>query len=461
MARHASTDGMPAAAKDVGHRAFSPRAVSRCSALSSILAAMCVLGGGAAAAADITADVIVYAAGSLPESGDPFITYRVRVTVPWGDVWTLASGPTVEEPWAAIEGATFYQHPANDGNPPSPPLFAEYPDSLFTSFYTTHRGYPQTADVGVAPGFAYGPADTTNTLVAVWFCIPDGNDYPGTHVIAQFTVLPVSPEWSGFIDMEIFSRESTSGTMFETTIQWTDFADCNQNGVPDTEDIAGGISDDCNANAIPDECEMDCNGNGVQDSCDVASGASEDCNGNTIPDECEPGGAEDCNENGASDLCDVYMGTSEDCNNNAIPDECEPDCNANDVADECDIANGTSDDCNENGVPDECEPDCNSNGVEDSCDIVNGTSEDCNGNGIPDECDVGDGTSRDFNGNGIPDECECLGDLNNDNVVNLIDLAVLLDHYGTTDDVGDLDGDGDVDIADLAELLGHYGQRCY
>ena len=32
--------------------------------------------------------------------------------------------------------------------------------------------------------------------------------------------------------------------------------DCNDNGVPDVEDIALGTSDDCNANCIPDECDV-------------------------------------------------------------------------------------------------------------------------------------------------------------------------------------------------------------
>jgi subtilisin-like proprotein convertase family protein len=34
-------------------------------------------------------------------------------------------------------------------------------------------------------------------------------------------------------------------------------ADCNNNGIPDDEDIAQGTSSDCNNNTIPDECELD------------------------------------------------------------------------------------------------------------------------------------------------------------------------------------------------------------
>lgn len=51
-------------------------------------------------------------------------------------------------------------------------------------------------------------------------------------------------------------------------------ADCNDNGIPDSEDIAQGTSADCNANGIPDEC-------------DIGTGISEDADNNGIPDECE------------------------------------------------------------------------------------------------------------------------------------------------------------------------------
>jgi hypothetical protein len=52
--------------------------------------------------------------------------------------------------------------------------------------------------------------------------------------------------------------------------------DCNDNGIPDTDEIANGTAEDCNGNGVPDEC-------------DIASGASTDCNENGIPDDCEIG----------------------------------------------------------------------------------------------------------------------------------------------------------------------------
>ncbi|MCH8880356.1 MAG: exo-alpha-sialidase [Planctomycetes bacterium] len=115
-------------------------------------------------------------------------------------------------------------------------------------------------------------------------------------------------------------------------------ADCNNNGLPDAEDLFNGTSLDCDQNGIPDECDPDCNENDVPDACDIADGTSLNCNNDFIPDECEP----DCNENMQADSCDITDGISWDCNRNGIPDE-------------CDVASGESEDCNENGIPDECE----------------------------------------------------------------------------------------------------------
>jgi len=56
------------------------------------------------------------------------------------------------------------------------------------------------------------------------------------------------------------------------------FDDCNQNGVPDPQDLA-----DCDGSAWCD----DCNTNGVLDECDIAEGTSQDVNTNGVPDECE------------------------------------------------------------------------------------------------------------------------------------------------------------------------------
>ncbi|MBI4718956.1 MAG: S8 family serine peptidase [Planctomycetes bacterium] len=205
--------------------------------------------------------------------------------------------------------------------------------------------------------------------------------------------------------------------------------DCNQNGVADSLDIAGGTSQDCTGNGIPDECEADCDGNGRADSCDLLLGAP-DCTGNGVLDVCEP----DCNANGIADSCDIASGYDTDCNTNAVPDDCETDCNNNGVADTCDVANGTSEDCTNNGILDECEPDCNQNGTADSCDLKDGTSRDCNRNAIPDECDIAAG-APDCTGNGIIDTCEF--DCNRNGIGDSCDIASGVLH--------DADGNGVAD----------------
>ena len=53
--------------------------------------------------------------------------------------------------------------------------------------------------------------------------------------------------------------------------------DCNNNGVPDDEDIASGIAPDCDVNGRPDSCDLadgaaDSNNNGKLDSCEIAYG---------------------------------------------------------------------------------------------------------------------------------------------------------------------------------------------
>jgi hypothetical protein len=89
-----------------------------------------------------------------------------------------------------------------------------------------------------------------------------------------------------------------------TSVRKLVFTDCNENGIPDIDDIAGG-SDDCNANSVPDECEPDCNGNGAADECDIADGTSFDDNGNGVPDECDA--AADLNNDGIVSTADLLI----------------------------------------------------------------------------------------------------------------------------------------------------------
>jgi hypothetical protein len=84
------------------------------------------------------------------------------------------------------------------------------------------------------------------------------------------------------------------------------FPDCNNNGIPDSQDIGSGTSQDCNQDGVPDECQItgnDCNANGILDACEMA--------GN------------DCNNNGVLDACELATGQLTDVNNNGTPDACE------------------------------------------------------------------------------------------------------------------------------------------
>ncbi len=58
----------------------------------------------------------------------------------------------------------------------------------------------------------------------------------------------------------------------------------------------------------------------------------------------------------------------------------------------------------------------------------------------------------------------CVGDLNGDDGIDLLDLSILLTHFGALSGMhyadGDLDADGDVDLIDLSNLLVRFGDAC-
>ena len=64
--------------------------------------------------------------------------------------------------------------------------------------------------------------------------------------------------------------------LFLASLDWVTVRDCNQNGVPDEDDIALGTSPDCDLNGVPDECDiaagaLDLDGDGVPDVCEGLS----------------------------------------------------------------------------------------------------------------------------------------------------------------------------------------------
>src|SRR6185437_4408846 len=51
-----------------------------------------------------------------------------------------------------------------------------------------------------------------------------------------------------------------------------------------------------------------------------------------------------------------------------------------------------------------------------------------------------------------------MGDLNNDNKVDALDLSLVLSNFNATTTNGDANSDGKVNILDLSIVLSHYGQ---
>jgi len=95
----------------------------------------------------------------------------------------------------------------------------------------------------------------------------------------------------------------------------------------------------------------------------------------------------------------------------------------------------------------EFDADCNSDGIVDFGQILAGELDDANRNNIPDCCE-GAGS------------CNCPGDVARDGVVNGIDLAAVLNNWGTGGGAinADANGDGIVDAEDLALVLGSWGE---
>ncbi|MFQ5429286.1 MAG: hypothetical protein ACE5E1_03150 [Phycisphaerae bacterium] len=216
-------------------------------------------------------------------------------------------------------------------------------------------------------------------------------------------------------------------------------ADCDQNGIPDCEEIALDPGLDCDGNAVLDICDPNCDGVGPPDACVIAAclgdPACADCNGNAVPDGCDLAGfSSDCNGNAIPDECEVPpIGAGLDCNANLIPDACEvpplgagPDCNTNGIPDDCEVPPiGAGPDCNTNGVPDVCEADCNLNGTPDDCELpacpaILAGDMDCSG-----VVDTGDLPEfLDYVLSGSP---SCRADLNHDLLVDGLDVQCFID----------------------------------
>ena len=279
--------------------------------------------------------------------------------------------------------------------------------------------------------------------------------------------------------------------------------DCNGNGRPDDEDIAGGVSEDCNGSMIPDECEID---------------ATTDCDGNAILDECET--LPDCDDDGVPD-CEAIAGGAEDCDANGIPDSCDEsggtvvlselmvdtgalngtefveyvialDGDLDSLAATLTFTNADADGTWAGDVavqitdPSGACIEVGSFNIE-TC--VNGILED-----FPAEWNVADsgeysftfalcgqslsgagdwtirlthgydtGTDDQWSGTltfgVLTDEAPCPADLSGDGVVGFSDLSIILSNWLTSDG-GDVNGDGETNFSDLSLVLSAWGTEC-
>ena len=252
--------------------------------------------------------------------------------------------------------------------------------------------------------------------------------------------------------------------------------DCNGNGTPDDQDIAGGTSPDCDTNGVPDECQTDSDSDGTIDPCD---GCPSDPN-KTDPGQCGCGnpdtdfdndGTADCNDGCPNDPNKTAPGIC-GC---AVPDDDgdsdgTPDCNdgcPNDpnkttpgicgcgVSDADSDSDGTAD-CNDGCPNDPNKTDPGACG----CGVPN---DDGDSDGTP---DCNDGCPNDPNktepgecGCGSPETASGSGDVNGDGIVNGLDIQAFVDELLTSTAsslaacAADMNTDGTVTADDIALLV--------
>lgn len=426
--------------------------------------------------------------------------------------------------WFTGQGAVGGSLGANDVDGGSTTLYTPIMDLSATTnpLISYFRWYSN--DSGASPGadiFVVEVSDDLATWINVETVGPTGTGTSGGWLEHSFNPADFVLLTSN-VRVRFTASDLGSGSIVEAGIDDFRFedvdcsgiTDCNQNGVPDDQDIGSGTSADCDVDGIPDECTTgdgsvpDCNGNNIPDICDVASGA-EDCDQDGVPDTCEvdtdndgeiddcdsdidgdgiPNDCDidqtagsDCDGNGQLDSCDIASGAV-DCDLNGQLDSCQmaadpnADCDSSGTLDSCDIAGGLATDCNGNSTPDSCEIaadpalDCDTSGTLDSCDIAGGQATDCNGDATPDSCEIAADRSLDCDTSGALDACEiasgAVEDCNLNSTPDSCDIASGTSADTNSDGVpdecaaqdwirGDINSDGAHDISDAVASLNY------
>ncbi len=341
-----------------------------------------------------------------------------------------------------------------------------------------------------------------NSDGSIVVCDGDSGDDEAADGCVQYASRIITDLPVGDYVIRIGGWQSATGN-YVLTSAFTNVVDCNGNGRPDDEDIAGGVSEDCNGSMIPDECEID---------------ASTDCDGNAVLDECES--LPDCDDDGVSD-CEAIASGDQDCDANGIPDSCDSaggtsvlselvvdtgvlnggefveyvialDGNLDSLSAELTFTNGDADGTWAGDVAIQMtDPsgECVEVGSYNIETCVNGILED-----FPAEWNVAESgeysftfalCGQDLSGPGdwsirlthgydtgsddawsgtltfgvLTDEAPCPADLSGDGVVGFSDLSIILSSWLTSDG-GDVNGDGETNFSDLSLVLSAWGDEC-
>jgi hypothetical protein len=148
----------------------------------------------AIASANITTSMNNTTPMDVTIDGQPAYIFTLRVNLTPDDDWTSASIFFQQiHPFL-----TWYQSPSNDGNPPDPSLFGTYPNSQWTSYYTSPADYPTSSYDGGIVGIT-SVSEGGWTLDTDWYDSVTGPLGVSGAVIGQFTLRSSMGPATGYV----------------------------------------------------------------------------------------------------------------------------------------------------------------------------------------------------------------------------------------------------------------------
>ena len=175
------------------------------------------------------------------------------------------------------------------------PCDCPYPHVYWIDSWTSLGGYSTTVDEIKQAIIEHGPVSTSVYADYPFMAYEEGvfnacNNNPGSNHAVVLVGWDDQFYWDGEyygvwimrnswgtnwgMDGYMYIKYGCSNIGYDTCYVEYAVHDCNNNDIPDDQEIAMGLVRDCNGNGRPDEC-------------DIAYGASTDGDSNSIPDECE------------------------------------------------------------------------------------------------------------------------------------------------------------------------------